>query len=187
MSEERLPLKDVEFNYKHVSIVMQNQNGPCPIIALANALILNGDIQLSSREISSTLGEGKSVNFGGLAGILAEHLLARTDPNPTDSVTGRVDHRPVDHSQQSQNQNDHNHGNQSQEGAGSEEKAAFPGLPSSELDLVLQLIPKLEKGLDVNVYFERCDAFEFTPALSLFDIARVKVPSIMSFTIINFR
>lgn len=43
------------------------------------------------------------------------------------------------------------------------------------LDDVINLLPDLGRGLDVNVKFRHVTDFEFTPALSLFDLLRVNL------------
>ena len=59
--QENYKLKKVEFKDKKTSIVLQNTNGPCPLLAVANILLLRGDI---------TIHEDKSV-------VDAEELLGR--------------------------------------------------------------------------------------------------------------
>ena len=38
---------------------------------------------------------------------------------------------------------------------------------------VLQLLPKLESGLDINLHFKHCKEFEFTTSLSIFDVFNI--------------
>lgn len=40
-------LKKISFFRREISIVCQNENGPCPLIAIANVLLLRGDVNLS--------------------------------------------------------------------------------------------------------------------------------------------
>lgn len=40
-------VKTITFMKRRVPIMMQNQNGPCPLLALANILLLRNQIQLS--------------------------------------------------------------------------------------------------------------------------------------------
>lgn len=40
-------IKTILFMKRRVPIMMQNQNGPCPLLALANILLLRNQIQLS--------------------------------------------------------------------------------------------------------------------------------------------
>ncbi|VDM66556.1 unnamed protein product [Strongylus vulgaris] len=43
------------------------------------------------------------------------------------------------------------------------------------LDDVINLLPDLGRGLDVNIRFRHVNDFEFTPALSLFDLLRINL------------
>ena len=44
---ESYKLKTIQFFGRRVPIVTQNENGPCPMLALANVLLLRNQIQLS--------------------------------------------------------------------------------------------------------------------------------------------
>lgn len=44
--QDNYRLKRVEFNSRKVAIVLQNTNGPCPLLAVANILLLRGDIKI---------------------------------------------------------------------------------------------------------------------------------------------
>ena len=44
---EAYKLKTIDFLGRRVPIVVQNANGPCPMLALANVLLLRNQIQLS--------------------------------------------------------------------------------------------------------------------------------------------
>ena len=39
-------LKHIRFFSQHLSIILQSKNGPCPLLAIANALILKGYLTL---------------------------------------------------------------------------------------------------------------------------------------------
>jgi len=41
-------LKHIRFCGRHCSIICQNENGPCPLLAIANALILSNRIVIKS-------------------------------------------------------------------------------------------------------------------------------------------
>ncbi|KAI8912554.1 hypothetical protein EDD86DRAFT_201696 [Gorgonomyces haynaldii] len=113
-----------QINYQgSKSIVLQNENGPCPLIALVNCLVLRGNLEL----------KGGETTVQDLVTLLADYLL---------------NHPPN----------------------GSEEYLANY---HKQLDDVLLLLPSLEHGMDVNVYFDRPDHFESTPQLSVFDIFRI--------------
>lgn len=44
---ESYKLKTIQFFGRRVPIVTQNENGPCPMLSLANVLLLRNQIQLS--------------------------------------------------------------------------------------------------------------------------------------------
>lgn len=47
-AESTFRLKEVSFFHRQVMIVCQNENGPCPLLAIINILLLQGKIQISS-------------------------------------------------------------------------------------------------------------------------------------------
>jgi len=47
-------VKTIDFMNRRVPIMMQNENGPCPLLALANVLLLRNRITLSSSTNSVT-------------------------------------------------------------------------------------------------------------------------------------
>jgi len=65
-------LKRVRYGDKLVPIVCQNANGPCPLIAICNVLLLRGAIALppSSRDLTTG-----GVTFGQLSNVVANHLV----------------------------------------------------------------------------------------------------------------
>ncbi|PIA16211.1 DUF544-domain-containing protein [Coemansia reversa NRRL 1564] len=86
-SAEGYRLKDIQWQdpltgrQREVKIVTQNENGPCPLIALANVLSLTGEVSLGPASKRSTTDEE-------LTGLLANHLLGRESGTPpADQVT----------------------------------------------------------------------------------------------------
>lgn len=61
-------LKDILFKGKKATIIMQNKNGPCPLLAIANILLLS-----SSTSIRSNTGKIKTSQ---LLDLIAEHLTS---------------------------------------------------------------------------------------------------------------
>ena len=120
MSEFRL--KSIRYNGSTIKIISQNINGPCPILGIANVLLLNGKLSIPQH--------WEQLQFQTLAQFLAEFIVTQFQ---------------------------------------------MKGDFTEDLSGILDLIPRLERGLDVNVHFERCDAFEFTSASSVFDICDVKL------------
>ncbi|KAI8834692.1 hypothetical protein BC829DRAFT_69136 [Chytridium lagenaria] len=70
-------LKVIQWKYpgrdepvKRVNIIMQNENGPCPLLALCNVLLLRGDIKISL--------DRSTVTYERLVDLIGDYLLART-------------------------------------------------------------------------------------------------------------
>ena len=127
-AEKLYELKGIEFQGRLVKVILQNRNGPCPLIALANVLILKGDILLDK--------DRQHVSYAHLVEVLAERLLLLSD-------------QTMDETQALNFQ--------------------------KTMDDVLLMLPTLQKGLDVNVYFDSPRGFELTPALCVFDIFNVEL------------
>ncbi|CAO1635253.1 unnamed protein product [Parajaminaea phylloscopi] len=73
------PTKDVIFRGRDRKIVMQNDNGPCSLLALANILLLRGDVELQPPD-------RPLVTYDYLASLIAEYLLTR--PPPAGAASG---------------------------------------------------------------------------------------------------
>ena len=67
MSDDWFPVRLITFHDTPRQILMQRHNGPCSIIALANILLLRGDVFLS---------EASRVSFDTVANRIAEYILA---------------------------------------------------------------------------------------------------------------
>jgi len=108
------------------TILLQNENGPCPLLAIANCLILTNRITFSDQ---------RYVGLNSLVSKIAEV-----------SLTGS-------HSKLQVQDDAHN----------------------MQMDSVLQTIPKLIRGLDLNVQFTAVNAMEFTSELCVFDVLGIDV------------
>jgi hypothetical protein len=106
---------------RDTTVVLQNENGPCPLLAVVNALALNGRLVLPSGPPRVAQSE--------LLTLVAASLLESGDQGDANRA---------------QNVRD-----------------------------ALAMLPKLATGLDVNVRFSACDAFEFTADLAVFDALRL--------------
>lgn len=65
-------LKKVQWNGKTIPLVMQNINGPCPLLAICNILLLQGKIRIHT--------DYSMVNYEDLVGLLGELLLNQKPP-----------------------------------------------------------------------------------------------------------
>lgn len=69
--DRRYRLKRITYYGNDFPILMQNENGPCPLLALSNVLILRGSIHVHP--------DITEVSFEELTSLIAEYLL---DANP---------------------------------------------------------------------------------------------------------
>ena len=107
---------------------MQNENGPCPLLAVANALLLRGAISVHE--------DIASISFEELTSLIAGYMF---DRNPLADA-------PEVRANQQRN-----------------------------LDDCMALFPKLNRGLDVNVKFDKVDAMEYSEDLLIFDLLNVRL------------
>uniref|UniRef100_A0A803LQT6 MINDY deubiquitinase domain-containing protein n=1 Tax=Chenopodium quinoa TaxID=63459 RepID=A0A803LQT6_CHEQI len=117
--------KTINFFGRSTPIILQNDNGPCPLIAICNVLLLRNELNLSA--------DVSEVSQEKLLSLVAERLLD-SDNNNNNKDAGYVEN-------QQQNISD-----------------------------AINLLPRLTTGIDVNVKFDRIDAFEFTPECAIFDL-----------------
>eukprot|EP01062_Namystynia_karyoxenos_P012658 TRINITY_DN14571_c0_g4_i1.p1 TRINITY_DN14571_c0_g4~~TRINITY_DN14571_c0_g4_i1.p1 ORF type:complete len:505 (+),score=157.77 TRINITY_DN14571_c0_g4_i1:107-1621(+) len=69
MGEDLYPIKVVPYGQRAVPIITQNDNGPCPFIAICNILLLRGDILLPAGL--------QAVRFGQLLNLVSSFMLER--------------------------------------------------------------------------------------------------------------
>ncbi|KAG1460806.1 hypothetical protein G6F56_005863 [Rhizopus delemar] len=108
-------VKPIEWNGEQAHIITQNENGPCPLVAICNVLFLRGDLKLPDIPV---------VTFEYLVERLGDYLLTLSN-------------------------------------------AQVP------LEDILNVLPKLKSGLDVNILFDTIHGFEPTPELALFELFHV--------------
>nr|KAJ3423178.1 Ubiquitin carboxyl-terminal hydrolase MINDY-2 [Polyrhizophydium stewartii] len=118
---------------RRLAVITQNRNGPCPLLALCNVLLLRGDIELRP--------DLPSVSFERLVALLGDYLVRNTPRSS--AAAGLQPHELLNY--------------------------------EYTMDEILQVIPSLQHGLDVNVHFASPQGFELTAALSLFDMFRVRL------------
>ncbi|KAJ1650495.1 hypothetical protein IWQ61_008721 [Dispira simplex] len=116
---------------REVKVITQNENGPCPLIAICNVLLLRGEIDLPADQ--------PTVTFDHLVQLLADKIVRESNDLtlPTNLTA--------------------------QEGTGSASSS-----PGDRVANMLNLLPRLARGLDVNIRFYSIQGFEPTAELSLF-------------------
>jgi len=72
---EVFSLKKIKFLNRTLKIALQNQNGPCSLLAIFNLLILRGDIKISM--------DNGSITLDTIVSILADFLLSRNSTSPS--------------------------------------------------------------------------------------------------------
>ncbi|CAI4229591.1 unnamed protein product [Auanema sp. JU1783] len=126
-------MRTIQFFEDRKRIVMQSANGPCPLIALANCLVLKNKLNLPG---------GKTFPDSSREYITCKELK--------ELVGGCI----VDMSSIAN-------------GTGEQDNY------EKTLHDVLNLMPKLDDGLEVNVRFSGVSTFEYTPAVALFDLLNI--------------
>lgn len=135
-------LKKIVYHERQCHIVLQNENGPCPLIAAANVMILRGAISLNSDAIRANV-----ISTDELVCMLADWALSRTTASlPTLTAEAGI-------------------------GEGLDEDVRFRQIQGQQhIHEVMELLPNLQFGLDVNPKFTNGpDSCEYTTALAVFD------------------
>jgi hypothetical protein len=119
-------LKQISFFQRDVMILCQNTNGPCPLIAITNILLLKGKLALST--------DLSYISLDEVVHMVAELILEEGEKHKNSGDAAEFRH---------------------------------------SFDDVLQILPKLAKGLDLNVCFHGVNKFEFTQEISIFDTLQI--------------
>ncbi|CAG8500360.1 819_t:CDS:10 [Paraglomus occultum] len=129
---------------RKVKIITQNENGPCPLLALCNVLILRNDIEIRPYD-------RPTVSYEYLVELLGDYLLKVIPQNEAEINPKSGGDKKNSNSLLRPSLHDYQH----------------------TLDTALSIIPSLQTGLDVNVRFNSIHGFEPTAELSVFDIFNV--------------
>ncbi|EPB90420.1 hypothetical protein HMPREF1544_02786 [Mucor circinelloides 1006PhL] len=143
-------VKTIDWRDKQVRIITQNENGPCPLVAICNVLFLRGDLEIRppDREV---------VTFEYLVDRLGDYLLnhAPTDEPMAQSPPKSAEKQP-----------------QAPKRQGTSE---FVLTYRHNLDAAFTILPNLKSGLDVNIKFDSIHGFEPTAELAMFDLFNVNL------------
>lgn len=121
-------LKWVDWNDRKTPIVTQNENGPCPLIAILNVLLLRAVIEIP---------EGvEIVTATQLFNYLGNTILQRTPEDATEAVRKNFEKNMSD---------------------------------------AMEIVSKLQTGLDVNVKFTGVRDFEYTQECLIFDLLNISL------------
>ncbi|RLN98542.1 hypothetical protein BBJ28_00023019, partial [Nothophytophthora sp. Chile5] len=138
--EEAYAVKQTQFLGKPVTYVCQNVNGPCPLLAIANVLLLRGHLSLDGLVAPPGV-----VSVRDLMQAVQRRLVATNPPVRAEAFVVSIERLESDNSIRILTQ-------------------------AKTLQDVAQLLPSLLVGLDVNVRFHNITDFEYTVACASFDM-----------------
>uniref|UniRef100_A0A0V0J1S2 MINDY deubiquitinase domain-containing protein n=1 Tax=Schistocephalus solidus TaxID=70667 RepID=A0A0V0J1S2_SCHSO len=118
----------ITFSGRKCAVITQNKNGPCPMLALANVLLLRGTLSLP---------EDSEIISGERIIACLSHCLFSLTPEGLDDED-------------------------------------LPNYEKTVSD-ALNVFPSLQTGLDINVRFTGVTRFEYTSALSIFDLFKIGI------------
>ncbi|CAE8593807.1 unnamed protein product, partial [Polarella glacialis] len=126
-STDNYRIKEVQFFGSTRRILLQSQNGPCPLLAICNILLLRNVLKINP--------DTRYITFFELVDLVSDWLFeANSSEGEPDSTSSRA-----------------------------------VNLRES-LSSCLEILPKLNVGLDVNCKFSGPTDFEYTRELSVFDL-----------------
>ncbi|KAI9013779.1 hypothetical protein CLU79DRAFT_768696 [Phycomyces nitens] len=142
-----------------IRIVTQNENGPCPLVAICNVLLLR-------EEITILPPDREMVTFEYLIERLGDYLL---NHEPAEQ-TGHHD-TPISSSLPLDKVcTDHDHDLKPSRLITRQSTAENVATYRYNLDSALSILPNLQTGLDVNIGFSSIRDFEPTEELAMFDL-----------------
>lgn len=127
---------------RSVPICMQSRNGPCALLALVNSALL-------LRSIGLTPGTTR-IREDNMMALLADYISSTTCSKSSAS-TNSTAFNTVD-------------------GANSTVERELEAARQFAVADFFELLPTFARGVDINVRFNSCTAFEFTRELSVFDL-----------------
>eukprot|EP00986_Skeletonema_menzelii_P014452 scaffold9607_cov157-Skeletonema_menzelii.AAC.2 len=147
-------IKSIRYQSSPRKILLQNINGPCPLLAAANVLLLRGVITLSSECVRNGVASTDDV-----VNMLANRALIRSQQQSSTNITNdehgnEHDDNPFFDSSSSSSNNHHH---------------------EYHLNEVLSILPTLQHGMDVNPQFTSPQSIEYTHNLAAFDILGVEL------------
>ena len=152
-------VKRVSFLGAERPIICQNENGPCPLIGIANVLLLRNALTLSGPS------DRPEVTTAELMSLVAARIL---DVNDKTSNSPSSDGATSSASASAES---------AESAAERRERAEADELvrknQEQNVSDAMAALPALATGLDVNVGFRHPLDFEFTPQLAIFDLLDV--------------
>lgn len=133
-TRDQYRLKNITFFGSQRRILLQSANGPCPLLALCNVLLLRNQMRISM--------DARYVSFAELVEIVGSKLFEMNE----NATSGGDDHVDV-------------------------------GVLNlrANTSAALEILPKLNAGLDVNCKFGGPTQFEYTSELGIFDLLDIGI------------
>lgn len=148
-------LKKIVYQDNTRYILLQNENGPCLLLASANALLLRGVIHLPSSCIRSNV-----VTIEELVTLLADRALKKSEHN----------HQIID--AKNSNVNDNSIENEKER----EQIMLRKKQHQFQIHELMQILPLLQHGMDINPRFTSGpEGYEYTKNLTAFDCLGVNL------------
>jgi DNA segregation ATPase FtsK/SpoIIIE-like protein len=122
-------IKDIRFGGSMRRILLQSENGPCPLLAFCNVLLLQNQMQISQ--------DVRHIAFSELVQIVSNMLFDINAKHCTDDDRGANIRQ--------------------------------------SLEECIEILPKLNVGLDINCRFSGPRDFEFTKELAVFDLLDISL------------
>ncbi|GAN00822.1 protein FAM63B [Mucor ambiguus] len=165
-------VKTIDWRDKKVRIITQNENGPCPLVAICNVLLLRGDLDIRppDREI---------VTFEYLVDRLGDYLLNHAPTDEPVAVNGGCESMnmsvQISPFQTTKAQSPPENPEEQPQAPKRQDTSEFVLTYRHNLDAAFSILPNLKSGLDVNIKFDSIHGFEPTAELAMFDLFDVNL------------
>jgi len=157
-------LKSIRYHNEPRKILLQNENGPCPLLAAANALLLRGVIQLPPACLQTN-----HASIDDVVNTLAERALRNSNPN-SNSNSNTNSNSNLKSNSAPANKNEFKNENENENENVTEDGRAY------QINELLSIFPKLQDGMDVNPKLASGPTgVEYTKNLTAFDLMGVEL------------
>jgi len=121
-------IKKIQFLNQRIGICLQNKNGPCPLLALVNVLLLRGTVKLPE--------DMETITTQDLISVVGNYILESNPATGSDAENATL---------------------------------------AKTIQDVIDILPSMMNGLDINVNFSGIDRFEFDARISVFDLLGINL------------
>eukprot|EP00555_Chaetoceros_dichaeta_P015073 CAMPEP_0198260710 /NCGR_PEP_ID=MMETSP1447-20131203/9606_1 /TAXON_ID=420782 /ORGANISM="Chaetoceros dichaeta, Strain CCMP1751" /LENGTH=161 /DNA_ID=CAMNT_0043948429 /DNA_START=1 /DNA_END=483 /DNA_ORIENTATION=+ len=150
-------LKSICYHSEQRNILLQNENGPCPLLAAANALLLRGLIHLPTHCVKTSL-----ASIDDVVNMLAERAL-RSSSSSSSTTSDQTQSADSTDNNSNTNNNDNNDDT-------NDDSREY------QINELLSLFPSLQYGMDVNPKLAAGPTgVEYTKNMTAFDLMGVEL------------